>query len=108
MHLTHLGAILYTAGQLLEQLQQREEAPENAAVRNVQSTQLQQEDRLHQHDSQRHTGTGFKGNDGNVSPCFKIQIDAIYHYQNIFLLASLVWHGISKVKTLQLGNTVTV
>lgn len=65
LHLTHLG-LLYTAGQHLEQLQQWEEAPENDAVRNIQSTQLQQEDRLQQHYSQRCTETLLKGREGNV------------------------------------------
>lgn len=53
VHPAHLRGVRRTAGQLLEQLQQREEALEDDAVRNVQSTQLQQEDRLHQHHSQR-------------------------------------------------------
>lgn len=53
VRLAHLRGVRRTAGQLLEQLQQREEALEDDAVRNVQSTQLQQEDRLRRHHSQR-------------------------------------------------------
>lgn len=64
---THLGGLLDTTGELLEQLQEREEALEDDAVRNVQSTQLQQEDRLHQHYNQSRTGAGLKANEGNVS-----------------------------------------
>lgn len=77
--LTHLGGLLYTAGQLLEQLEQREEALENDAVRNVQSTQLQQEDRLKKKKkAAEHTS---------------IQINAIYLHQNIFF-----WYGMEYQK----------